>query len=97
MLYLGWILAAFLSGALLAGLLLTRRKRQSVRSGLSAIDTFMGKSYAQVLAIARTTPQATDRTANGQVLRTWFDGDYSISLLFDAQDICLGVQDERIR
>ncbi len=97
MLYLGWILAAFLSGALLAGLLLTRRKQQSVRQSFSEIDTFMGKSYAQVLAIARTTPLATDHIANGQVLRTWFDGDYSISLLFDAQDICLGVQDERIR
>lgn len=96
MLYLGWIVAAFLGGMLLAGWLLLRRKQASLKQRFSEMDTFMGRSYAQVLAIAQTPPQSTSRRANGQAIRTWCDGDYTLALLFDAQDICLGVEDESL-
>lgn len=93
MLYLGWIVAAILSGALLAGWLITRKNRVSCKQRFMEINTFMGKSYAQVLAIAQRPPQSTSHKANGQALRTWCDGDYTLTLLFDARDICLGVED----
>lgn len=95
MLYLGWIVAAFLCGALITGWALLRGKQGSLRQRFSGIDVFMGKRYAQVLIITRTAPQSTTSRPGGQVLRTWCDGDYSISLLFDACDICLGVESER--
>lgn len=96
MLYLGWVVAAFLGGMLLTGWILLRRKQCSLKQRLSEVETYMGKSYAQVLAIAQTAPQATIHRANGQVLRTWRDGGYAISLLFDEHNICLGVEDEKV-
>ena len=39
---------------------------------------------------------SVERLPDGRTLRVWVDGGYSIALLFDAGEVCLGVQDERI-
>ncbi len=95
MLYLGWVLAAFLFGVLLTVWALKRKKPVSLKRRFNAVDTYAGKTYAQVMDIAQTVPQATRRKTNGHLLRTWREGNYSISLLFDGRDVCLGVEDER--
>lgn len=95
MAYLGWILSAILGGVLLTGLLLLRKREASCRQRFSRVDSFADKTYAQVYALGRSSPQETRVTQSGQVLRTWRDRGYSITLLFDQNDICLGVEDER--
>ena len=95
MLYLGWIVAAFLLGLLAAQSAYRRRKRRTLRERLTSIPTFYGKTLAEVQRIARDAPYQTSRKANGQIVRTWRENDYILSLLFDACDVCLGVEEER--
>ena len=54
---------------------------------------FRGKTYQEVLSEI-STPQSTVQQTNGHTLSTWQEDGYSISLLFDAQGLCLGVEDE---
>ena len=89
--YIGWILAAFLGGSLLTQWLL--RTGDSLPRRVARLGTFRGRSYAEILERLRS-PQEVNPRADGSVVRTWRSADYSISLLFDAQDICLGVQSE---
>ena len=51
--------------------------------------------YAQIAAEVKAAPQTTVCQANGQTLRAWEEGNYYVSLLFDKNDICLGVMEER--
>ena len=37
---------------------------------------------------------ASQFRSDGNAARTWTDGEYSITLLFDRSDICLGVEEE---
>ena len=46
--------------------------------------------------LAKVKPQRMERLPDGRTLRVWVDGGYSIALLFDAGEVCLGVQDERM-
>ena len=55
-----------------------------------------GVSGAQVLGLAKVKPHRMERLPDGRTLRVWVDGGYSIALLFDAGEVCLGVQDERM-
>ena len=92
-LYLGWVVAAFTVGFGLACLL--RRRETTLRRRVSQIPVFRGKTYAEVLRELDSDPQTTERQADDQTLRTWRDkGGYSLSLLFDARDVCLGVTEE---
>lgn len=93
MLYLGWIVAAFLAGCILTAVYFTRRK--TLREKLSAMGSLVGREYAQIAAEVKASPQSTIREANGQTLRAWEEGSYFVSLLFDKDDICLGVMEER--
>ena len=94
MLYLGWILAAFFAGLLLAE---RRRKgRRSLRERFSRVEVFRGRSYPEVLAIAGHRPRTVIRQADGTSQRVWREGEYFIELSFDARDVCLGVIDERL-
>ena len=93
MLYLGWIVAAFLAGGIITSLYFTHRK--TLRERIIAMGSLVGREYAQVAAEVKTAPQSTIREANGQTLRAWEDGNYFVSLLFDQNDICLGVMEER--
>ena len=91
--YLGWIVAAFLGGFLLA--LRQRRKRPSLRENFARVEFFKGRGYREIVAIAGAKPDSIIRQANGHVIKVWKEIGYSISLEFDAQDICLGVMDEQ--
>ena len=52
MLYLGWIVAAFLGGFLLALWLWQRKTRRSLRERFSQVEAFQGRSYREVLTIS---------------------------------------------
>ena len=100
MLYLGWIAAAFLAGGIVAWTLAERRFRTraspSLRERFAAVDSFRGLSEAEILRLANAAPQSATRLPDGKTLRTWTESGYSISLLFDEKNVCLGVQDERL-
>ena len=86
--YLGWIVAAFL-----AGVLLEQRRKPTLQQRVAQLSVFAGRSYAEILRTL-DAPQTETRQADGRTLRTWRNCDYSISLLFDERDVCLGVEDE---
>ena len=90
--YLGWIAAAFLAGILAAGRMNARRQSLQARVGKAAC--FRGKPYEEVLR-EMNAPEKTVRRTDGHTLRTWQEKGYSISLLFDAYDLCLGVESEQ--
>ena len=87
-LYLGWIVAAFL-----AGVLLTLRSKPTLQQRVNQMGVFAGRTYADILR-TMDAPQTETRQTDGRTLRTWRNRDYSISLLFDGRDMCLGVEDE---
>ena len=93
MLYLGWIVAAFLAGGIITALFFTRRR--TLRDRFVAMGPLVGREYAEIAAGVKVSPQSTVREANGQTLRAWEEGNYFVSLLFDKNDICLGVMEER--
>ena len=91
--YLGWIIAAFLTGLLLAGWL--QRRRPSLQQRTERMGVFAGRGYAEILR-SMDTPHVEERLTDGRTVRTWRSDGYSITLLFDARDVCLGVKDETI-
>ena len=93
MLYLGWIVAAFLAGCIITAVYFTRRR--TLRERVIALGSLVGRDYAQIASEVKASPQSTERYANGQTLRAWMEGNYYVSLLFDKNDICLGVMAER--
>ena len=93
LIYLGWIVAAFLGGFLLA--LWQRKKRHSLRENFSRVEFFKGRGYREIVAIAGSRPNSIIQQADGRIIKVWKEIGYSISLEFDAQDICLGVMDEQ--
>ena len=95
MLYLGWILAAFLSGVLITLWLLFCKNRQTLRDGFSQVESFRGRSYCDILAMAGQVPDTVLNQKDGGTLKTWREKGYSITLSFDARDVCRGVVDEK--
>ena len=87
-LYLGWIAAAFL-----AGVLLMLRRKPTLQQRVNQMGVFAGRTYADILRTLEE-PQTETTQADGQTVRTWRNRDYSISLLFDGRDMCLGVEEE---
>ena len=90
--YFGWIVAAFLGGFLVA--LRQRKKSDSLRENFSRVEIFRGRSYREILAIAGSKPHSVIHQTDGCIIRIWKESGYSISLEFDARDICIGVMDE---
>ena len=93
MLYLGWIVAAFLSGCIVTALFMS--KRRTLRERVLSICPLVDRDYSQSREHLKTEPQSTITQPNGQKLRAWEDGRYFISMLFDQNERCLGVMDER--
>lgn len=60
----------------------------------ASIDDFRGWSYAAVINRIGLRASASQFRSDGNAARTWTDGEYSITLLFDRSDICLGVEEE---
>lgn len=91
--YLGWIVAAFLGGFLLAHW--QRRKHHSLRENFARVEVFKGRGYREIIAIAGAKPDRIIQQTNGHVIKIWTETGYSIALEFDAQDVCLGVMSEQ--
>lgn len=92
--YLGWIVAAFLGGFLLA--MWQRKTHHSLRTNFARVEVFAGRSYREIVTIAGAKPDTITQQTDGDTLKTWQEGDYFITLAFDSRDICRGVEDERI-
>ena len=90
--YLGWIVAAFLGGFLLAHW--QWKKHHSLRENFARVDFYKGRGYREILTIAGAKPNSIIQQADGRIIKVWKEHGYSISLEFDAEDICLGVQEE---
>ena len=88
LIYLGWIVAAFLAGVLLA-----QRHKPTLQQRVNQLGVFAGRSYVEILRTLEE-PQMETLQTDGQTVRTWRNRDYSISLLFDGREMCLGVQEE---
>ena len=92
-LYLGWIAAAFMVGFALAWRL--KQRSPNLLRRITQMPVFRGKTYAEILREVGMDPRTVVQQTDGHTLRTWRDrGGYSVSLLFDAEDRCLGVQEE---
>lgn len=91
-LYLGWIIAAFLAGLLLGKW--PKKQKMKLQERFDRLNICKGMSYVEILQRVEAAPRITDRNADGVTERTWVDEEYSIKLTFDQHDICLGVQDE---
>lgn len=91
-LYLGWIIAAFLAGLLLGKW--PKKQKMKLQERFDRLNICKGLSYVEILQHMQAAPRITDRNADGVTERTWADEGYSITLTFDRQDICLGVTDE---
>lgn len=93
-LYIGWIIAAFLAGLLLGKW--PKKQKMKMQERFDRLNICMGMSYVEILQHVEAAPRITDRNTNGVTERTWVEERYSITLTFDHQDICLGVQEERL-
>ena len=91
-LYIGWIIAAFLAGLLLGKW--PKKRKMKLQERFDRLNICKGMSYVEIVQRVQAAPRITDRNANGVTERTWVDDGYSIKLMFDQHDICLGVQDE---
>ena len=91
-LYLGWIIAAFLAGLLLGKW--PKKQKMKLQERFDRLNICKGMSYVEILQHVQAAPRITDRNANCVTEGTWVDEGYSIKLTFDRQDICLGVTDE---
>ena len=90
--YLGWIIAAFLAGLLLGKW--PKKQKTKLQERFDRLNICKGMSYVEILQRVQAAPRITDRNADDVTERTWVDEEYSITLTFDRQDICLGVTDE---
>lgn len=96
MIYLGWVVAAFLLGFLAAYIVRRGKKApRTLRQRFSSVPTFYGRTLVEIQRLAGNAPYSTSHKTDGRTLRTWRDGNYSITLLFDVCDVCLGVEEER--
>ena len=91
-LYIRWIIAAFLAGLLLGKW--PKKQKMKLQERFDRLNICKGMSYVEILQHLQAAPRITDRNADGVTERTWVDEGYSITLTFDRQDICLGVTDE---
>ena len=87
-------MAAFLAG-LLPGKW-PKKQKMKLQERFDKLNICKGMSYVEILQRVQAAPRITDRNADGITERTWADEGYSITLTFDHQDICLGVQDEML-
>ncbi len=95
MLYLGWMAAAFFAGILLTLRWCYGKGPSSLQERFAAQNTFIGKSYWRIRLLAGAPPCHVAQRKDGSTLRTWQQGRYTITLLFDPGNICLGVEEER--
>lgn len=88
-----------LSGALffLGIVFIVRGKGASIQAKMVSLGTLSGKSYSEISAVvgpANSVSSRADASGNKVILRQWIAPSYHIALLFDQNDICLGVSSE---
>lgn len=52
-----------------------------------------GKTLAEIVAVCGN-PSSVSPTGNGTILRQWMATGYHIALLFDENDVCIGITHE---
>lgn len=65
-----------------------------MRHRFMRVGSFQGLSYADILFLARRSPNRVVVRSNGQIIRIWQAPAYRLALLFSPQDECLGVEEE---
>lgn len=91
--YLGWIVAAFLGGFLMAHW--QRKKHHSLRENFARVEIFKGRGYREIVTLAGAKPNSIIQRADGRTIKVWKEFGYFLSLEFDKDDMCLGVVDEQ--
>lgn len=64
-----------------------------LNSKFVSLGTLKGKTYSQIVSVVG---QESSRSSmvDGIILRQWITTGYHISLIFDENNVCLGVEDE---
>ena len=75
-LYIGWIIAAFLAGLLFGKW--PKKQKMKLKERFDRLNICMGMSYVEILQRVEAAPRITDRNANGVTERTWVEEQYSI-------------------
>ena len=65
----------------------------SLNQKFVSLGTLAGKTLNEIVAVAGQ-PSAVSAVGDGKILRQWQATSYHIALLFDENDICLGVSSE---
>lgn len=71
------------------------RRPESLHQRCAGIVSFRGRRLAEVMALLGGPAQDVQVLPDGRILRTWQESGYVLTLIFDAQDVCQGVYDER--
>lgn len=67
-----------------------------LQARFDAVLDFRGLNYDAVCMRIGAAASETRIRESGQTARTWKDPHYSITLLFNASGLCLGVEEERL-
>ena len=67
-----------------------------IQKRFAEVEDFRGLEYEYIVAEVGTRANDTQLRDDGQTARTWKEGNYSITLLFNGAGICLGVEEERL-
>ena len=65
----------------------------SLRKKFTQLGTLKGLNYKQIVAAVGKGANSIQHVSDGSV-RVWVSMDYRITLLFDTDDVCLGVSNE---
>ena len=72
------------------------RPTVSIQRFFTETEDFRGLSYEKIISLAEAKANKTRPRQDGGTARTWSEDNYAITLLFDANGICLGVEEERV-
>lgn len=89
---LGWIVAALLLGYLLG--VRAWQTPLTLRQRCARVAVYRARRLEELSALLGGPAQEMQALPDGHTLRTWRQRGYSITLRFDADDVCLGVYDE---
>ena len=65
----------------------------TLQTKFQSLGTLKGKTLQQIVSVCGQ-PNSVSATADGGKIRQWMAAGYHIVLIFDANDICLGISSE---
>lgn len=77
--------------------MIIRGKGSAIQARMRSLGTLKGRTFEQILRVAgapNSISATTDASGNKITIRQWIAPSYHIALLFDENDICLGVSSE---